>query len=236
MDLVISALFLGLAGSTHCLLMCGPLLATVSLMSESSSPKWTTPGGYCLGRLTGYGVLGFFFGTAGAIVNKYGAVAGLPQVSMLIGGPIMILLGLASLLPPQWRSNLQKFTPAKQLITKTLSRFYRAVIEQKGHTAAWVLGLMTAFMPCGLLFAVYGKAASLGHPVPACLFMLIFAVTTSPALLLVARLSQWARLSPSKLQKLAAISIIILGLKVSYDGLPAFSGEDGARQQCEHCH
>lgn len=231
-ELILSAVALGLTGSVHCLFMCGPLVAT--LTPKSSARWWTFPISYSLGRVLGYGTMGFIIGLIGAVVDKYSALSGLPKLSAFVGGPFMVLAGLSSLTPLPWRQRLISHFSWLRTLRLAGGSVYRAVLGSSGQGAAWALGLLTPFIPCGLLYAVYGKAVSTGNPLSGALFMVFFALASSPALVLVSKLSSWTKMSTGKMQKLAAIALILLGLKVCYDALPPRLTKDGPTL-CEHC-
>ncbi|MDF1666064.1 MAG: sulfite exporter TauE/SafE family protein [Planctomycetota bacterium] len=230
-ELVVSALILGLTGGFHCLFMCGPLVAALTPKS-SPSRWWSFPISYSLGRLLGYGTMGFIIGLLGAVVDKYSLLSGLPKLSAFVGGPLMVLAGLSSLTPLPWRQRLLARLSWLSSVKQAGSKLYRSVLGSSGQSAAWALGLLTPFIPCGLLYAVYGKAVSTGHPLSGALFMIMFALASSPALILVSKLSSWTKMSAGKLQKLAAIALILLGLKVCYDAFPINKEEP---VPCEHC-
>ena len=63
-SLIGSALTLGLLGSTHCAVMCGPLAAAAC--SGCTSARWQDFARYQSGRLLGYAFAGALFGAAGA--------------------------------------------------------------------------------------------------------------------------------------------------------------------------
>ena len=233
LDLIASALLLGLTGSLHCLFMCGPLVAALTPPS-SPSRWWSFPLSYSLGRMLGYGTMGFVIGLLGAVIDKYSALSGLPKLSAFLGGPLMVLAGLSSLTPVPWRRSLGARFPFFGRWKDAAARAYRSVLGSSGQSAAWALGILTPFIPCGLLYAVYGKAVSTGNPLSGALFMMLFALSSAPALIFVSKLSSWTRLSTGKLQKIAAVMLIALGLKVCYDALPSLQQSDHP-VPCEHC-
>lgn len=149
----------GLTGSlTHCLVMCGPVVACQSacgggcskLMSAAS--QWQ----YHLGRLLTYGALGFFV----ALLSKQLATAPywptLSAMMMVTAGGLFLLSAIA---PNQHA--LLGFVPKN----------------------GFLRGVLMSFMPCGLIYAALMMAATLTNPLVGIFAMWLFVLGTIPALL-----------------------------------------------------
>lgn len=78
-----------LAGSLHCLAMCGPL---VGLVGEHSL---RLAGVHALGRLLTYVTLGAAAGLVGGAVNLAGRLGQVQHAATLIAGAIVVILGRA---------------------------------------------------------------------------------------------------------------------------------------------
>jgi uncharacterized protein len=156
----LSVFFLaGLMGSlTHCLIMCGPVVACQSACGGAcgkrmgAASQWQ----YHAGRLVAYGALGFF----AALLSKQVAAAPFwPSISatmMLVAGGLFILSAVA---PHHHR--LLSYAPANGLLR----------------------GVLMSFMPCGLIYAALMMAATLANPFAGMLAMMLFVLGTIPALL-----------------------------------------------------
>src|SRR5271165_162424 len=83
---------LGLAGSLHCVQMCGPLVLSFGL--SSGVRPWLSHAAYHLGRILTYSALGALAGWAGSGVAFVGKLAGVEHTAALVGGVFMIVSGL----------------------------------------------------------------------------------------------------------------------------------------------
>lgn len=201
---LIAAAVLGLAGSTHCVAMCGPLVAGLSVAGGDLPGARKRDLAWQTGRLISYLAVGGVTGLLGATVNGLALKAGLPAIAALLGGLLMIAVGLGRLLPERLRPGQALFARLSTLISKLMSR--------RGLETAFGLGAFTALFPCGLLYAAYGRAAATAHPVAGALFMAVFALCSAPALMLVSTLVQRLNIARDRLQTSATVAILALGL------------------------
>lgn len=101
---MLSALILRLLGSLHCFLMCGPLVASISLRHSKSNLQSALI--YQLGRISVYGILGFIGGSVGWSLS----LVALHQYLAIIVGCILIFYALHQFF------GLSKIFPHKTLI------------------------------------------------------------------------------------------------------------------------
>ncbi len=149
-SLVLSAALMGLAGGPHCLAMCGA--ACVGITQASSRAMW----GFQIGRLLGYSSLGAL---AAASMQGLGwltvqSAAFRPLWSFF--HVLLMLLGLWLLWraePPAW---LGAWTQGIWRRIKPLGQRQAARVS---FAAPWVLGLVWALLPCGLLYSALMLAA-----------------------------------------------------------------------------
>ncbi len=149
----------GLTGSlTHCLVMCGPVVACQSACGGgcgkrmSAAAQWQ----YHLGRLLTYGALGFSV----ALLSKQLAAASywpaLSATMMVMAGGLFLL---SAIVPNQHA--LLAYTPKN----------------------AFLRGVLMSFMPCGLIYAALMMAATFTNPLVGMFAMWLFVLGTIPALL-----------------------------------------------------
>ena len=85
-------------------------------------------------------------------------------------------------------------------------------------------GILNGFLPCTLVMAIAIKAASTGNPLQGGLLMLALGMGTLPSMLSVsfafAKIGAAAR---GMLARLAAVVIIIIGIKTLYEGYSYFN-------------
>lgn len=168
MNTVFAALILGLAGSMHCLGMCGPLVLAVHTTSHAQVFS-TNKILYHLGRLLVYGVLGALAGLIGETASAFGWQQGLA-----------ILAGVAMLALVVWPEKL-KSGPFK-LIGK-LKQTFSILLQTKSYGTHFLLGMLNGLLPCGLVYMALAAALATGSLYSSVSFMLFFGLGTSPALL-----------------------------------------------------
>lgn len=149
----------GLTGSfTHCLVMCGPVVACQSACGGGCGKKMSAASQwqYHLGRLITYGSLGFF----AALLSKQLAAApywpSLSAMMMVMAGGLFLL---NAIVPNQHA--LLGFAPKN----------------------GFLRGVLMSFMPCGLIYAALMMAATLTSPLAGMFAMWLFVLGTIPALL-----------------------------------------------------
>ena len=147
----------GLTGSvTHCLTMCGPVVACQSACNRQCGVATrTTQWSYHLGRALTYGALGF---VAALFSQQIAATTYWPYISsamLVIAGAMFIASSLPSCHHAWFRVSAK-------------SNFLR--------------GTLMGFMPCGLLYAALMMTATMADPWRGMVAMWLFVLGTMPAL------------------------------------------------------
>lgn len=196
---LMAALAMGVAGSAHCVGMCGPIALAVPSLSNTPKGRWT--GALLLngGRLATYMLLGLAVGTLGMGMR----LAGLQQV-VTIGGGLLILLSV--LVPGIFR----RWSPKGRMaigISRLRSRMART-LKRTAPEAVFFSGVLNGLLPCGLLYAALLGAAAMATPMHGALFMMAFGLGTWPAL--VALRMSTGLLGPSSRAMLRRLSPVLL--------------------------
>lgn len=160
-NLLLLFFFGGLTGSlTHCLVMCGPVVASHAACGGRCGKRMSTASQwqYHLGRMVTYGALGFF---AALLSKQLVATAYWPVLSALL---MVTASGLFL---------LSAFLPDKHIL-----------IAKKAPANNFLRGVLMSFMPCGLIYAALMMAATLANPLTGMVAMWMFVLGTLPALLL----------------------------------------------------
>lgn len=165
----------GLAGSLHCLGMCGGLAGIVAGASETR--PWRRIALYNLGRIATLAALGALAGGIGTALLAWGPLRLGERALALAAGAVTILVGLEQLgvLAPrgQWLvARLQRG------LTHALGRLLRA----PSPWAPLAFGTLNAFLPCHLIYAFAAIAAASGSIGSGWLTMLAFGLGTLPAM------------------------------------------------------
>ena len=188
-----AVLLASLLGSLHCAGMCGPLVA----FAVGAHPA--APGGrmgphlaYHLGRLAAYTGLGVIGGALGHALDAGGALLGLQRVAAVVAGAM--ILGFALVILLRWRGvHFGAQLPA--WLARLGQRAHRLALALPPTRRAGVVGLLSALLPCGWLYAFAITAAGTASPLWGGAVMAVFWVGTVPMLLVVGggvqRLAAW---------------------------------------------
>lgn len=225
-----SAFLLGLAGSLHCAVMCGPLVVALAKARPSASRRLAPGAVYHSARVATYALLGLALGFAGQLV----ALGGF-QRALSVGLGIVLIAAL--------------FAPARLPLTGLV---WQGITRLKGglgraarqDTLAWQAGLgaLNGLLPCGLVYAAAAGAAATGGALAGAAYMALFGLGTWPLMLWVSYAGERLPL-PSGLRSthvtrgamlLLAALLILRGLEL---GIPYLSPPPaGAHGLPGHCH
>ena len=219
----------GLAGSLHCLGMCGPLVVAYSLglrqKSGTPSPTSAIPWSagfthhllFHLGRITTYGLLGSFGAWLVQTGGLWESILSVRTFATLAGGLVMIFLGLHLLkaVPIPFAVSAASH-PNRSLV----SRLIRLSATSQSLGSKAILGFAVGFLPCMLSWAMIVKAATTGNAVTGFLFMVIFGLGTLPVLFFTgfsaSSLSFRLRLAG---ERVAASSVLVMGILLLVKGV-----------------
>jgi sulfite exporter TauE/SafE len=160
---LLAIFFLGglMGGFTHCLTMCGPMVACHSLCQKAqcasrsgAAMQW----GYHAGRMTVYALLGLAAGLLSRQVAFSPYWPTLSAVMLSVAGTMFVISSLPGCKHP---------------------------LHALAGRANYVRGVLLGFMPCGMLYAALMMAATLADPISAMLAMILFTLGTMPALIMV---------------------------------------------------
>jgi sulfite exporter TauE/SafE len=170
----------GAVGSAHCVGMCGGFVLSLSAGTTAPRVVLLRQALYATGRIATYAFLGAIAAlAAGRLDAALPAVTRLPSLMALLAGGVLLHQGLRAVgvLPPR------RIVPsgAKCLA----STFFGAFLRTPQSTGPLLAGIMTGFLPCGLLYGMLVLAAGAGTPGRGAAAMIAFGAGTVPALALV---------------------------------------------------
>ncbi len=167
----LGALTVGVTGSVHCLLMCGPL-ACAALPGVRGPERWKAILAWQGARVSAYALVGGALGALGGGVTQALAVSARPYLPWVMAAALVAsALELGKRLRP---------LPGLSRLAAALSRV-SAKFSPAGRSGA--MGAVTPLLPCGLLYGVYAAALASSSFVGGALLMGAFALGGLPALL-----------------------------------------------------
>jgi len=177
---ILSIITIALLGSLgHCIGMCGGIVMAYSstkIKSDTSRPKAALSHLlYSLGRTTTYTTLGAIFGFLGGVATLNNMVYG---GMLLIAGVAMILTSFSL-----W-GKIRFLTVIEHSLSSTswYRQTFRSLISSNSYESFFLLGLLNGLLPCGLVYFFAITAASTGSPLWGGFVMMIFGLSTLPAL------------------------------------------------------
>jgi sulfite exporter TauE/SafE len=213
-----------LAGSVHCLAMCGPLIGLHGGIKTARLALM-----HSLGRLATYVTLGLIAGAIGKAVDLAGRLGNVQRAATIIAGLVIIAWGVWSLAVARgWLDSKRRFGGAR------FASGLAHIRAKPPRMRAWLTGVLTGLLPCGWLWAFVVMAAGTGSLAGGGLVMLAFWLGTVPAMvgLLTFAGPTLARIR-ARLPALTAIALIVMGL-----GTLAYRWRDAGAGQvtAPHCH
>ncbi|SDE02212.1 sulfite exporter TauE/SafE family protein [Niabella drilacis] len=166
---VLAGLGMGMAGSFHCIGMCGPLALSIPLNGTSSTARLFSILFYNLGRTVTYFLIGAVLGWAGYRV----AITGYQQYFSIITGVFLLMM----LLPPGYLPEIKGFRKIQQQLKKTLARF---LLRRNRPLSFLMIGALNGLLPCGLVYMAIAAALVMGGPLDSGVFMAAFGLGTIP--------------------------------------------------------
>jgi sulfite exporter TauE/SafE len=201
----IAAIFMGLAGSGHCIGMCGGIAAALG-HQQSSTLRITL---FNVSRVASYAII------AGLLGGGIGAIGGDLKTMMpalrLVAGVLLVAMGLYLL---DWWRGIQLLERGGAILWRGLQPISRRLMGQRSISSTIALGLLWGFLPCGLVYTALSWAVAYSGDSNAAWLMLGFGIGTLPSMLAASFAGAWLqklfRQRSTKL--LVALSMILFGL------------------------
>jgi hypothetical protein len=186
---VVSVLVASVLGSVHCAGMCGGLVGFYSAGTPARpAARWAAHGAYHGTRLAAYLALGAGAGAFGAALDGAGHSLGVASLGAVCTAAVLSFFGLPALIgrpAPGRLLRLGRRRP-RSLRARAEAMFGALAARARQRPPLWragVLGLSSALLPCGWLYAFVALAASSGSAARGTLLMGAFWSGTVPALL-----------------------------------------------------
>ncbi len=220
----------GFLGSAHCIGMCGGIAATMSLGTKSVTGAMLRQACWSLGRTLTYMFLGIAAAAVGArFLRSQSNAVWMQAMFAIIAGLLLAVQGLHAAGWLTWRVRRKANGPC---VTRTVfSQFFKG----GSSVSAFIAGIVTGFLPCGLVYSFLALAASSGSVAKGMLIMLCFGLGTIPIMLVTGAGLSIATIGiRQKLLRVAGISVLITGLMTTARGV-AFAANIGTQTAAEAC-
>jgi sulfite exporter TauE/SafE len=226
---IITIAFLGSFG--HCVGMCGGIVIAYS--STKVDDKWAKSKQalahltYSFGRILTYTLLGAIFGYLGGVAtfNNY-TNGGL----LIFAGIIMILTGLSLI------GKIKFLTLIEHSFSKSewYQKSFRTMLRSQSLFSFFLLGMLNGLLPCGFVYFFAITAASTASAFWGAIVMLIFGLSTVPAMFSMGFFVGLFKQSAFRdiMIKLAAIAVIGYGLFTLYNGYGFITTPERSLLQC----
>jgi len=151
MDLGFSAaIVVGLLGSSHCVGMCGGIVAALNMgvgenVSKQPTSLFVYHLGYNAGRIISYMLVGLLAGTLGAGLARLGVS---PVAGKLLAAAFMIALGLYL---ANWWRGLVVLEKLGFRLWRHIQPLGQRLFPIQNPLQAMLLGLLWGWLPCGLV-------------------------------------------------------------------------------------
>lgn len=202
MTLLAGVLLASLLGSVHCGAMCSAFACLAN--GGAQRGVW-----YHGGRLLAYVTLGVAAGVVGAGLDRAGLIANVQRTAALVTSVALIAWGLLQL---RLAMRARRFAGASQW-GGTLARLVSRTAAWDPRARAAAIGLTTALLPCGWLWAFIATAMGTGAPLRAAAVMSVFWVGTVPMLAAVAAgAKRWGPATRVRWPLASASLVVLLGV------------------------
>jgi uncharacterized protein len=217
-----TAFAIGLAGSFHCIGMCGPIALALPVNHGSKFSLITGRILYNLGRAFTYSFIGLFAGLVGQSLS----LAGAQQAISIISGLLILIIVL---IPSGISQKLLLLKPAYGF-TSLLKRKFSSLLTKKSLLSLFYIGIINGFLPCGLVYLALAGAVAMAGIAEGAAYMFLFGIGTLPVMLVVSlagnfvstelriRINKWM----PTIMVVIAILFILRGLNL---GIPYISPE-----------
>lgn len=227
--MIYSAFILGLAGSVHCLGMCGPLAFIIQSKNKAILQRTLL---YNIGRVLTYTALGLVFGIIGRTLN----IVSSQNTLFLIIGSILLV---SSTFPNKLKNKLFSSSLSTKYLNRLKSKIALLLASEK-MLVAFTFGILNGLIPCGLVYFALIAATAMPSIWESTLYMSFFGLGTVPMMLFSAPIGRimkqmfgnFINFKPSFAIAFVGVLFILKGLAL---GIPYLSPEVDIKNG-SNCH
>lgn len=201
----IAGLTVGVAGSLHCVGMCGPLSMALPTHHLPPVNRFFSLLAYQAGRVITYSLIGLLFGWAGHGIY----LAGYQQWFSIGMGILVLSMAIVYFLKRQFR-NPRLLDIVYQPVQRLLLHLLRT---GRGMGGFLLTGMANGLLPCGMVYVALAATFSFTHARESMMFMAAFGMGTLPAMLGVAYAGSFLS-AANRLSLRRAVPYVITGMGV----------------------
>jgi len=212
---IITIAFLGSFG--HCIGMCGGIVVAYSTIKIEPKSNKISQGlahlSYSFGRVFTYTLLGAIFGGIGDVITFNSSAS---AILLIVAGIFMILAGLSLMGKIKFLTMIEHSFGTSSIYRK----IYKKILNSKSNLSFFILGMLNGMLPCGFVYFFAITAASTASPFYGALVMLIFGISTIPAMFSLGFLTSLASATSFRnmMMSLSSIAVILYGAYTIYHG------------------
>lgn len=172
----------GLLGSAHCVGMCGGFAVAIGMGSPSVTTNMRRQATYSLGRVFTYTCFGSIVGYAGLwLSQRAGSFIQIQAwlslgAGVVLGMQALVALGVVPSFVRHWLRGRAKVCLAGTFVGEFLA--------SPRWSSVFLAGVLTGFLPCGLVYGYLALAASTAGMIPGLATMAAFGAGTVPLMVL----------------------------------------------------
>ena len=197
------AFFMGLFGSIHCAVMCGPL---VFALQSGQGVAWMQIFNkliYQVGRIFTYGCLGALLGLIGNVASFSGWQRGFS----LFTGVFLVIVGLSYFFAKNSAVLAKIQTKAIQPFARLMGKW----LHKPG--GALIAGVLNGILPCGMVYMALASAMNADTVLGGFQFMLLFGLGTLPLMLFFSLASSFSmKIVKVKFAQILPLLFLIMGI------------------------
>jgi len=204
-----TAFMIGLAGSVHCVGMCGAI--ALSLPYPNNNPWLAVKNSslYNFGRIITYSNLGAILGLIGQSVS----VIGYQQQFSIALGILLLTIAFFSINVEYQLVRLPFVNQSYLKLKSLLGQFLKPRSNRSASVSTFSIGLLNGMLPCGLVYMALAGAVSQVSVWQGALYMAVFGLGTFPLMFATAFMG---RLVTGKwrvyFNKMARIALIVFAI------------------------
>ena len=182
---LLAAFLVGLFGTVHCVAMCGGIAGALSAgldpgVRGRAGRLLACQLGYNAGRIASYALAGAAAGALGHLLARFAGLELARGLLQGLAGLFMLLLGLYL---TGWWPLLARLERVGARLWVRVEPLGRRLPPIRTPLAAFPLGLVWGWLPCGLVYSALALATVGGGPLQGAALMLAFGLGTLPSML-----------------------------------------------------